>query len=100
MIWTTNHNKAVGHGWSVSQSQHHASPVGHIRWLQFQWLVSTLCWMSLHFELSLHLYWYHYYVFSSYNPLYASIIDDIPGVVQSTSCLILVSLKWTIGVLP
>jgi len=29
-----------------------------------------------------------------------SIIDDIPGVVQSTSCLILVSRKWTIGVLP
>jgi len=32
MTWTTNHNKATGRGWSVSQSWHHATPVGHVRW--------------------------------------------------------------------
>jgi len=32
MTWTTNHNKAAGRGWSVSQSQHHTKPVIHCRW--------------------------------------------------------------------
>jgi len=32
MTWTTNHNKAEGRGWSVSQSWHHAMTVSHIGW--------------------------------------------------------------------
>jgi len=32
MTVMTNHNKAAGCFWSVSQSWQHAMPVGHIRW--------------------------------------------------------------------
>jgi len=32
MTWTTSHKKAAVRGWSVSQSQHHTTPVWHNRW--------------------------------------------------------------------
>jgi len=31
----TNYNKTAVFSWSVSQSQHHATPVGHVSWQLF-----------------------------------------------------------------